>query len=377
LKFQVFATPTLAVRLRGQVEGIGTRPHFVARSADGVVLADNDLDAQRVGTPAACLDFLSAWLPAALDDATIVGVGHRVVHGGPRYKSPVSVDDAVLAILESFTPLAPLHQPHNLAPIRTLLKTQPDLPQVACFDTSFHRTQPQVADMFALPMRYYEAGIRRYGFHGLSYEYIVSRLPELAPELQYGRVVIAHLGSGASACAVQNGQSVASTMGFTALDGLPMGTRCGSIDPGVIFHLLREHKMDVDSVEDLLYRRAGLLGISGVSNDLRELLANPDPAARLAVEYFVYRIAREIGSLVAAVGGVDGIVFTAGIGENSAAVRAQVCEQIRWLGITLDPVANAAGASRITLPESRVSAWVVPTNEERVIAEHSYALIIG
>jgi acetate kinase len=374
LKFQALTAEGTApgVRLRGQIEGIGTRPRFSVQDADGRQREDRDLDAP---DPAACLAFLAQWLREALKGAELIGVGHRVVHGGVRYSAPVRIDAEVLAALEQLVPLAPLHQPHNLAPIRTLLASRPDLPQVACFDTAFHRTNPAVAQLFGLPYRLFEDGIRRYGFHGLSYEFVAERLAGLAPSLARGRVVIAHLGSGASLCALHGGKSVASTMGFTALDGLPMGTRSGSIDAGAVIYLGRNLGLSLDEVEHVLYSESGLLGISGVSNDMRDLLESPQPRARLAVEYFVYRIAREIGSLAAALGGLDGLVFTAGIGENSAEIRARVCERARWLGVEVDAELNRQRAPCISTPTSRVATWIVPTNEELVIARHTARLI--
>jgi acetate kinase len=373
LKFQAFALGSLALemRLRGQIEGIGARPSFTARDAQGTKLADQALEASQGRDQGACLAFLASWLQQSMQDAQLVGVGHRVVHGGTRYSAPVRINRTVLGELEALVTLAPLHQPFNLAPIRALLESRPGLGQVACFDTAFHRTQPILAELFALPRRYYDDGVRRYGFHGLSYEYIAQQLPNVAPEIALQRVVAAHLGNGVSLCAMQEGRSVATTMGFTALDGLPMGTRCGDLDPGVVIYLARERGMSVDQIESLLYRQSGLLGLSGLSNDMRELLASDTPDARLAVDYFVYRVARGVGGLAGALGGLDALVFTAGIGENSPEIRARVCWRLGWLGLDFDPEANVAGAARITRPGSRVSAWVVPTNEELMIAQHT------
>ena len=300
-----------------------------------------------------------------------------MVHGGPEYSRPVLVDEPVLAALERLVPLAPLHQPHNLAAIRSLRETQPRLPQVACFDTAFHRSHPQLADLYALPWAYYEAGVRRYGFHGLSYEYIAAALPQVAPAIAGGRVIVAHLGSGASLCALRAGVSVDSTMGFSALDGLPMGTRPGALDPGVLLYLVGERGMTAAALEKLLYKESGLLGLSGVSNDMRVLLESGEPRARLAVDFFVYRVAREIGALAAVLGGVDGLVFTAGVGENSAEIRARVVAACAWLGVALDAEANRRGGPRISAEGSAVSAWVVPTNEELMIARHTLALVAG
>ncbi len=305
----------------------------------------------------------------------MAAAGHRVVHGGERFAAPVLVNQEVLQALQALVPLAPLHQPHNLDAIRALAHVKPGIPQVACFDTAFHRTQPAVAQAFALPQELTEAGIARYGFHGLSYEYIARVLPGIAGETGRGRVVVAHLGNGASMCALQGGRSIATTMSFTALDGLPMGTRSGSLDPGVILYLLSERGMDVAALTDLLYHRSGLLGMSGLSSDMRALLASNASSARAAIDVFVYRIRRELGSLVAALGGLDALVFTAGIGEHAAPIRARVCEQTAWLGIRLDPEANARGGPRISGPDSSVSVWMIPTNEELMIAEHTVALL--
>jgi acetate kinase len=298
-----------------------------------------------------------------------------VVHGGAKYDRPIVVDNAVVADLEQYVSLAPLHQPNNLAPIRTLLKSRPELLQVACFDTAFHHGHSAVADHYAIPARFYAGGVRRYGFHGLSYEYVAQRLREADPTVAAGRVIVAHLGSGASMCALANGRSVETTMGFTALDGIPMGTRPGQIDPGVLLYLLSEKAMTPAAVQDLLYRDSGLKGLSGISNDMRELEASSDPAAKLAIEHFVYRIGLNAGMMAAALGGLDAFVFTAGIGENSAAVRARIAEKLAWLGAVLDPAANAERETRISRPESRVVLLVVPTDEELMIAQHTLALL--
>jgi acetate kinase len=308
---------------------------------------------------------------AELGAHRLVGVGHRVVHGGVKYSAPVTVTSEVLAELERLVPLAPLHQPHNLAAIKAAINAMPSVPQVACFDTAFHRTQPEVAQLFALPRRFTDEGVRRYGFHGLSYEYIASVLPGLDPRAAVGRTVVAHLGNGASMCAMRGGRSVATTMSFTPADGLVMGTRTGALDPGVMLYLMRKHRMNADHLEHLIYHESGLLGVSGVSGDMRELLASPDPRAAEAVELFVYRIARELGSLAAALGGLDALVFTGGIGENSAPIRAKVCAAAAWLGATLDETANAARGPRISREGSGVGVWVVPTNEELMIANHT------
>jgi acetate kinase len=323
----------------------------------------------------ACLRALGDWLGAHLGDLRLRGVGHRVVHGGTEFSAPVRIDDAVLAKLERLCPLAPLHQPHNLAGIRAIAARRPDLPQVACFDTAFHRTHPELADWFALPRRFHDDGIRRYGFHGLSYEYIARTLPAVAPELADARVVVAHLGNGASMCAMRAGRSLDSTMSFTALDGLPMGTRCGALDPGVVLHLNRAYGMDADAIEAMLYHECGLKGVSGISNDMRDLEASDDPAAAQAIDLFVWHVARELGALAAVLGGLEGIVFTAGIGEHAPAIRARVCALAAWLGVTLDPAANQAGGPRISAAGSRVAVFAIPTDEEQMIARHTFAAL--
>ncbi|HRJ61794.1 MAG TPA: acetate/propionate family kinase, partial [Azospirillaceae bacterium] len=320
---------------------------------------------------AALLRWLLDWIESGLDGAKLVAAGHRVVHGGMNYAHPVRLTAAVVAELESLTPLAPLHQPHNLAAIKALAEAHPELPQVACFDTAFHRDQPWQAKTFAIPRELTEEGVRRYGFHGLSYEYIASRLPQIEPKLADARVVVAHLGSGASMCAVHNGRSVDSTLGFTALDGLPMGTRCGAIDPGVLIYLMRQKGMCADALEKLLYNKSGLLGVSGVSNDMRDLLESAEPAAEEAVELFCYRVAREAGALTSAMGGVDALVFTAGIGERSSPVRARVGAKLAWLGVEIDEAANAANQTLISTSNSRLPVYVIPTDEERMIALHA------
>ena len=373
IKFSLFLAEAdeLALALRGQIEGLLTSPHFVARTPDGKLKAEKSWGAgTRLGHEGA-LDHLVAYLRGELAGSKLAGVGHRVVHGGMQYTQPVRVDRAVVDALEKYVPLAPLHQPHNLAPIRLLLERQPGLPQVACFDTSFHRTNPDLAQRFALPEKLHSEGVLRYGFHGLSYEYIASVLPRYDARAAAGKTVVLHLGNGASMCAIQTGRGVASTMGFTAVDGLPMGTRCGALDPGVILYLMDQHGMDARAIEKLIYQESGLLGVSGISSDMRALLASPEPRARLAVDLYLYRIRRELGSLAAALGGLDAIVFTAGIGENSAAIRARVLADAAWLGVELDPAANDKGGPRISTAASRVSAWAVPTNEELMIARHT------
>jgi acetate kinase len=378
LKFSLYVvedSDALSLSADGQIEGIGTSPHFLARSADGQVHVDQRWPADDAFDHSRSFRVLGGWLREFLGDTLLLGVGHRVVHGGVHYVAPVRIEPAVLARLEALCPLAPLHQPHNLAGIRAVAAVQPDLPQVACFDTAFHRGHPELADGFALPRRFYDDGIRRYGFHGLSYEYIASVLPEVAPEIAAARVVVAHLGSGASMCALHAGRSVDSTMGFTALDGLPMGTRCGALDPGVVLHLIRHYDMDADAVERMLYHDCGLKGVSGISNDMRALLVSEDPRARHAVALFVWRICRELGALAAVLGGIDGFVFTAGIGERSAEIRERVCECAAWLGIELDHAANRAGGPRISIAGSKVAAYAIPTDEEQMIARQTLAVL--
>jgi acetate kinase len=373
LKFSLFGASDgeLALAARGQVEGLYTSPRFSAKDAKGAVLAEKSWgEGTKLGHDGA-LDHLLAFLRERFTGYRLAAVGHRVVHGGLEYGEPVRVDAGVVAALEKYVPLAPLHQPHNLAPIRALLARAPDLPQVACFDTAFHRRQPAVAAAFALPKSITERGVRRYGFHGLSYEYIAQALPRYDARGAAGRVVVAHLGNGASMCAMDRGRSVASTMGFTAADGLPMGTRCGNLDPGVMLYLMDELAMDARAIERLIYQQSGLLGVSGISSDMRTLEASAEPAAKAAIDLFVYRIGRELGSLAAALGGLDAIVFTAGIGENSARLRERVCTDAAWLGVELDAVANTAGGPRIATAASRVAAWVIPTNEELMIARHT------
>lgn len=380
IKFSVFEIgdgTALRPAYNGQIDGIGTRPRLRARDRGGASLVDAQFEAAEVADVASAIARVGAWLREQLGGGLPVAVGHRVVHGGPVYAAPVAVDDEVLAVLERFVLLAPLHQPNNLGPIRAIQQAFPGLLQVACFDTAFHRGHSEVADRFAIPETFYQDGVRRYGFHGLSYEYIARTLPSVAPEIAPGKVVVAHLGSGASMCAIEAGRSIDSTMGFSALDGLPMGTRCGQIDPAVLLYLLVEKGYDAQAIESLLYHDCGLKGLSGLSNDVRDLLASADPRARLALDYFVYRIGRELGALAAVLGGIDGLVLTAGIGENSPEMRARICARAGWLGVRLDEAANRAGGPRISAADSRVSAWVIPTNEERIIAEHTLAVWRG
>ena len=377
VKFQIFAIEgdgALRRQVKGQVDGIGSRPRLRASGANGDTLADRAYPIENIPDVSAGLMVAGAWLRDELR-ITPLAVGHRVVHGGPDYDRPVPVDHGLVARLERYTPLAPLHQPYNLAPIKSLLANLPALPQVACFDTAFHRGHTDVADHYAIPHQLYAEGIRRYGFHGLSYEYISKTLPKVAPNIAAGRIIVAHLGSGASMCALKGGRSVESTMGFTALDGLPMGTRPGQIDPGVVLYLMSAKGMKADEVQDFLYRACGLKGLSGVSNDMRELLTSRDPRGAFAVDYFVYRAGLHAGMLAAALQGIDAFVFTAGIGENSSAIRARIAERLEWLGVALDAAENDKSALKISQAGSRVPVYVVPTDEERMIAEHTLSVL--
>jgi len=377
VKFQIFGLATAGVPQRlvkGRMDGIGTRPRLQAENSEGSSLVDKTYRSEEISDVPAAIGATADWLRET-QHFRLLAVGHRVVHGGPSYDRPVLVDQKVLKRLEQYNSLAPLHQPNNLAPIRSLLTRRPELAQVACFDTAFHRTHPAVADRYAIPERFYQEGVRRYGFHGLSYEYVAGRLREVAPEIAEKRVIVAHLGSGASMCALSGRKSIETTMGFTALDGLPMGTRPGQIDPGVLLYLLTEKGMVPEDLEELLYRESGLKGLSGISNDMRELEASDDPAAALAIDYFVYRIGLNAGMLTAALGGLDAFIFTAGIGENSATIRARVAEKLAWLGTSLDPAANKAGKPRISQAQCRVPLLVVPTDEELMIARHTLSLL--
>ncbi|MCX7256195.1 MAG: acetate/propionate family kinase [Polaromonas sp.] len=331
-------------------------------------------------SPEAAFTQLFDWLAQQTGGRALLAVGHRVVHGGAQFQQPARVTPAVLAQLETLNPLAPLHQPHNLSAIRAVARLLPELPQVACFDTEFHASQPWVAQACALPRRLTEAGIKRYGFHGLSYEYIASALPAHLGAVAEGRVVVAHLGNGASLCAMRGRRSVASTMGFSTLDGLMMGTRCGSLDPGIVLHLIQQPGISVSALEKLLYEESGLLGVSGISGDMRTLEASAAPEARQAIELYAYRLNQQLGSMAAALGGLDALVFTAGIGENSAPMRQRVGSGAAWLGLELDAEANQAaqpGACCISKTGSRVAAWVIPTDEEGMIARHTQALLRG
>ncbi|WP_336965772.1 acetate/propionate family kinase [Sphingobium aquiterrae] len=378
IKFALFtcdgdAGPVLSAG--GKIEGIGIAPHLVARTVEGEVILAHDWPGGSALTHADLLEFLFAWSVDHLDQHQIVAVGHRVVHGGAAFAAPIRVNDALLDKLEALCPLAPLHQPHNLAAIRAIARLAPDLPQVACFDTAFHHDKPAIATRLAIPRALHDQGIRRYGFHGLSYEYIARRLGEIDPARAGGRVIVAHLGNGASLCAMNQGRSVDTTMGFTALDGLMMGTRCGSIDPGVVLHLLTQMHMSAAEVENLLYKQSGLLGVSGISSDMRALSASEAPEAEEAIDLFTWRAAREAGGLVASLGGLDGLVFTAGIGENHAGIRSRICRRLAWLGIAVDEAANAANAACISTPDSAITVRVIPTDEERMIALHSLSIV--
>jgi acetate kinase len=379
LKFSVFLDRDPPEQLvHGQIEAIFTRPRFVARDRSGGPIAENEWKAGAKLGHEGAIEFLFAWgRSGVLGGHRFVAAGHRVGHGGLKFTQPVVVDDEVLEALDAFVPLAPLHQPHNLAAIRAVQARAPLLPQVACFDTAFHRKQPIVAQSFALPWRFKEEGVCRYGFHGISYEYIASVLPAIDGTAAKGRTVVAHLGSGASMCAMNDGRSIATTMGFSPAEGLMMGTRCGTLDPGVLLYLLDKHGMGARALETLIYKESGLLGVSGVSSDLRALLASSEPRAAEAVDLFVYRIARELGSLAAALGGLDALVFTGGIGENSEIIRSSVCRDAAWLGLELNTAANEAGGPRISTAGSAVAAWVIPTNEELMIARHTRRLLAG
>ena len=377
VKFQVFETDGksgLKRLIKGQMDGIGVRPKLRATASDGKLLIDETYAPERMSDVATALGIGAAWLRETQKLAPIA-IGHRVVHGGPRFDRPVIIDKDVITQLERYVSLAPLHQPNNLAPIRSVFARSPELLQVACFDTAFHRGHDALADHYALPVSLYDEGVRRYGFHGLSYEYVAGALPQVAPKIAAGRVIVAHLGSGASMCALSAGRSVESTMGFTALDGLPMGTRPGQLDPGVVLYLLQEKRMTADQIQKLLYGESGLKGLSGISNDVRDLEESADPKARFALDYFAYRVALNAGLLAAALGGLDGFVFTAGIGENSPSMRSRIVQKLTLFGAVLDPDANAAGATSIAAQTSRIDICVVATDEELMIARHTLAML--
>jgi acetate kinase len=359
---------------RGQIEQIGVSPRLRVVDSQSKPVAEESFARDGFDHRAATRKLLET-AAKLMRGRKVAAVGHRVVHGGTKYAAPIRIDAEVVSSLSALEPLAPLHQPHNLAPIRAIMEAAPNIPQVACFDTAFHRSQPDFAQLFALPRKFTQAGVRRYGFHGLSYEYVSTRFRQIDAGLADSRLVIAHLGNGASLCALRHGRSVASTMGFTAVDGLMMGTRCGAIDPGVLIYLMDTHGMDARAIEDLIYRKSGLLGVSGISSDMRTLRGSSEPAAAEAIGLFVYRIVREIGSLAAALGGLDALIFTGGIGENDAATRAEVVAGCGWLGAEIDKTRNAAGPGRISRDASRLSIWVIPTDEERMIARHTSSVV--
>ena len=375
IKFALFEDdPDQSLLFRGLLENIGVGPKLAVEDAAGKKIVENEWQANeldhRTGTTA-----IFETVIGLLGGTPVAGVGHRVVHGGSKFTAPTPVTQDVVASLKNLCPLAPLHQPHNLAPIEAILRAAPHVPQVACFDTAFHQTQPQLAQAFALPREITDTGVKRYGFHGLSYEYVSARLRVVAPEYADKRIIIAHLGNGASLCAIDKGRSVATTMGFTAVEGLVMGTRCGSLDPGVLIYLMDEHKMDARALESLVYKKSGLLGVSGITSDMRTLRASEDIRAREAIDLFIYRIVREIGSLTAALGGLDGLVFTGGIGQRDVKTRREVVAGCGWLGAAIDDQANTDGEERIETASSKLPVWVLPTDEERVIARHTAALV--
>jgi acetate kinase len=378
LKFSLFSVEEMECLAIGQIEGLGTDPKFAMKDGSGKKILTDELEgADVVANHAAGLAKIISVIREYFPAAKISAVGHRVVHGGLKFTAPVRLNDEVLAELSDLNSLAPLHQPHNLAGVRAAMQAFPDAPQVACFDTAFHRAHPFVNDAFALPRKLYDEGVRRYGFHGLSYEYVSGKLAEIAPHHARGRVVICHLGSGASMCALRDGMSVASTMGFSALDGLPMGTRPGQLDPGVVLYLMQEKKMDANAISDLLYKKSGLKGLSGISNDMRDLEASTDPKAKQAIDYFVFRVRREIGAMAAVLEGLDTIVFCGGIGENSRAIREYVLEAMEWIGVELDQTRNRANETVISSDRSRVKVFVMPTNEELMIARHTAKIALS
>ncbi|MDU0342460.1 acetate/propionate family kinase [Bosea rubneri] len=377
IKFKLYRVigDDIALVFGGAVDGIGTRPRLKAKDHAGETLIERSYAADEVANSSQAQRIIADWVGGEMKDAQLIGIGHRVVHGGPVYSAPVLVDDAVMRTLETFIPLAPLHQLSNLDPIRVLRERRPDLPQVACFDTAFHRGHPELSDRFALPRGLYDEGVRRYGFHGLSYEYVSQALRGIAPEIADKRVIIAHLGSGASVCALEGGRSIETTMGFTALDGLPMGTRSGSLDPGVVLHLIEQKGMSPAEVGHMLYHESGLRGLSGISNDVRALLESDRPEAAMAIDFFSLRVAQAFASLSVSLGGLDALVFTAGVGENAHQVRRNVVERLHWAGLSLDDEANRRNDSRIEASDSRVPILVVPTDEERMIGQHTLRLL--
>lgn len=377
IKFAVFIANSdpLELVLRGEIEGLQSSPQFTVADSAGILLKTHSWSAGRRLSYDAALTYLHEFLTSEFRDDSLGAVGHRVVHGGCDFSRPAVITPQVFVRLERLIPLAPLHQPHNLAAIRVIKERHPQLPQVACFDTAFHSEQPEIAQAFALPRSIAKRGVRRYGFHGLSYEYIASVLPRYDAKAAAGRTIVAHLGNGASMCALRAGKSIATTMGFTPADGLPMGTRCGSLDPGALIYLMDELEMDARQIERLIYQQSGLLGLSEISSDMRVLLESSDHRARFAIDLFVYRIGREVGSLAAALGGLDALVLTGGIGEHSPRIRERVCNSAEWLGVQLDPVVNESGGPRISSNSSAVSVWTIPTNEELLIARHTCRLV--
>jgi acetate kinase len=376
IKFSVYETAAsgaLSAGAHGEVAGIGTKPHLSIVDAQGGRLADRPIEARDY---AGAIAAIHAWFTDHIgSEAAFAAVGHRVVHGGSEFLRPVLIDEQVIAALEALVPLAPLHEPHHIAAIRAVAAAAPKVPQIACFDTAFHQSEPFLAREFALPRALTAKGIRRYGFHGLSYEYIVSALPRVAPECVGCKLVVAHLGNGASLCAIEDGKSIATTMGFTPVDGLVMGTRTGLLDPGVILYLLQHEGMDAAGIQRLLYEQSGLLGVSGLSSDMRELLPSDRSEAKEAVDLFIYRIGRELGSMVAALGGLNALIFTGGIGEHAAVIRARICRDAAWLGVALDEAANDAGGPRISSPNAQASAWMIPTDENLMVARHTRRLL--
>jgi acetate kinase len=374
LKFALFENDAgqLLTGPKGTIECINTAPHFFAADGRGAIT-----ERRWLKTPgySQLVEAVLEWADGQIGAGKLIAAGHRTVHGGPDHDKPQAITPMLLADLERLIPLAPLHQPHNIAAMRAVAKYRPNLPQVACFDTAFHHSMPVIATRFAIPKRYETEGVRRYGFHGISYEYISFKLREIAPDLAGRRVIVAHLGNGASLCAMQNGRSIDTTMGFSALDGLVMGTRCGDLDPGVILYLLQQHGMRPEDVENLLYNQSGLLGLSGIAADMRTLLASKDQDARDAIALFVYRLVREIGAMIGPLGGLDGLVFTAGIGEHASEIRAMVCEKLNWLGASIDPAANEQNQPVISRRDSDLPILVVQTNEELMIARHTLATI--
>ncbi|MEE9314853.1 MAG: acetate/propionate family kinase [Rhizobiaceae bacterium] len=376
VKFALFEAASEPVLIfRGQVDGIGSDARMKVKGADGEIINKRDLDEATTKTPSDGLAVIIETINTLAPDANITAVGHRIVHGGVDYDGPVLLDAKVLAKLKALTPFAPLHQPHNLAGVAAAQKAFPNAPQIGCFDTAYHRSHPWVNDTFAIPRKLYDQGVRRFGFHGLSYEYINTKLDEIAPFYQDGNVVVAHLGNGASMCAVRDGQSVGSTMGFSALDGLPMGTRCGQLDPGVVLYLMDQMAMSAEEIEHMLYRESGLKGLSGISNDMRVLLDSNAPEAAQAIDYFIFRIRRELGAMAAVLGGLDAVVFTGGIGENAAPIREKICDDMNWLGMELDETRNRKNEQIISSDRSRVRIFVLPTNEELMIARHVVGLM--